>query len=393
MHVRRGNIARLNYGVLSLIPKIKGAINIKQFRPIAVLNVIYRGITNVLTSRLAPVAHAIINPCQTGFIKGRYILEGIVVVHEVLHEIRCTKGSGILLKLDFENAYDRVDWEFLEEVMIRKGFGRQWIQWVMKTVRHGHLAININGEQGPFFQTSRGVRQGDPLSPILFDLVTDALASLIDSAKSAGHITGLVPHLIDHGLSLLQYADDTIIMMENTDANILHMKFLLYCFESMSGMKINYHKSEVVVLGCDQREQERVANMLNCRLGALPMNYLGVPIGDHRLTNEQLLFLIEKLSKRMDPWQGSLMSSSARLTLSNACLDNIPMFVMAFYLLGEGVHGEMDEVRGRFFWEGCSQSFKYHMMRWENVCRPKDYGGLGLINTRLMNICMLSKWI
>jgi hypothetical protein len=67
------------------------------------------------------------------------------------------------------------------------------------------------------------------------------------------------------------------------------------------------------------------------------------------------------------------------------------MFQMGFYLLGEGIHGELDKVRGRFCWEGCAQSFKYHMMKWENVCRPKSYGGLGIINTRYMNISLLLK--
>ena len=126
------------------------------------------------------------------------------------------------------------------------------------------------------------------------------------------------------------------------DQNILHLKFLLYCFESMSGMKINFHKSEVFVLGVGKDEQERIANMFNCKLGELPMNYLGLPIGERRLTLEQFRFLVSKLTNRTDPWQGKHMSSAARLTLSNACLDNIPMFVMGFYLLGEGIHVGMD---------------------------------------------------
>ena len=207
----RGKIGRLNYGVLTLVPKVKGATCIKQFRPIAVLNVSLRIISKILASRLAPVAHAVISPCQTGFIKGRNILEGIVVVHEVLHEIRVQKSSTIVLKLDFEKAYDRVDWDFLREVLIRKGFSENWIYLVMQSVKNGHLAININGSQGPYFETSRGVRQGDPLSPLLFDFVVDALAAMVNAARDAGHISRVVPHLIENGVNLLQYADDTII--------------------------------------------------------------------------------------------------------------------------------------------------------------------------------------
>jgi hypothetical protein len=163
--------------------------------------------------------------------------------------------------------------------------------------------------------------------------------------------------------------------------------------ESMSGMKINYHKSEVFVMGCDVEEQQRVANLFNYKLGVLPMVYLGVPIGEYRLNNENFMPLSGKMTKRMDPWKCKLMSSATRLTLSNACLANLPTFMMGFYYLGEGVHVEMDKVRGRFYWEGDAQTFKYHMMKWENVCKPKEYGGLGIIYTRFMNIALLLKWI
>jgi hypothetical protein len=181
--------------------------------------------------------------------------------------------------------------------------------------------------------------------------------------------------------------------MGKSDENVLHIKFLLYYFESMSGMMINYYKSEVFVIGCEVEEQERIANTFNCKLGHLPMVYLDMPIGEYKLNNDQFLPLVAKTTKKMEPWQGKLMSSAARLTLSNACLANLPMFQMGFYLLGEGVHGELDKVRGRFYWEGCSQDFKYHMMKWEHVCRPKDFEGLGIINTRYMNVALLLKWI
>jgi hypothetical protein len=117
-----GSIGRINYGVLSLIPKVQGATSLKQYRPIAVLNVIFRAVTKVFAARLAPVALSVINPCQIGFIKGRQIYDGVVVIEEVLHDLRVKKASGIILKLDFEKAHDRVDWEFMEEVLRLKGF-------------------------------------------------------------------------------------------------------------------------------------------------------------------------------------------------------------------------------------------------------------------------------
>ena len=109
------------------------------------------------------------------------------------------------------------------------------------------MCINLNGENGPYFKTHRGLRQGDPLSPLLFNLAVDALDHILATTKCKGHIKGVVPHLVEGGLTHIQYADDTVILMDLDDKTIRNTKFLLYCFEWMSGLKINYHKSEVLV--------------------------------------------------------------------------------------------------------------------------------------------------
>jgi hypothetical protein len=103
------NLRRLNYGMISLIPKLKDASNIRQFRPICVLNIDYKWFTKVLTTRLTPLADKLISKSQTAFIPGRFILEGVVILHEILHDLRVTKTRGIVLKLDFEKAYDKVN--------------------------------------------------------------------------------------------------------------------------------------------------------------------------------------------------------------------------------------------------------------------------------------------
>ena len=114
------------------------------------------------------------------------------------------------------------------------------------------MCINVNGENGGYFRTHRGLRQGDPLSPLLFNMAVDSLAYILDRAKDQGYLRGVVPHLIEGGLTHLQYADDIMLMMSCDNESITNMKFLLYCFEWMSGLKINYHKSEVAVFGVDE---------------------------------------------------------------------------------------------------------------------------------------------
>ena len=105
----------------------------------------------------------------------------------------------VFLKLDFHKAYDTVHWPFLRDVLLRKGFDDRWVTRVMQLVSCGRAAVNINGDIGSYFPTLCGVRQGDPFSPFLFNMVIDALASILDRAKAAGHIHGLVPHLVGGG--------------------------------------------------------------------------------------------------------------------------------------------------------------------------------------------------
>jgi hypothetical protein len=122
----RIDIARLNFGVLSLIPKVPGADQITQFRPIALINVVFKIVSKAFTVKLDPIAHRIISPNQTTFIKGRFILDGVLALHEIVHEAKTKKLGCILLKLDFEKAYNRVNWDFLFEVLRCKGFDPEW---------------------------------------------------------------------------------------------------------------------------------------------------------------------------------------------------------------------------------------------------------------------------
>jgi hypothetical protein len=200
-----------------------------------------------------------------------------------------------------------------------------------------------------YFRTFKVLRQGDPLSPLLFNLVIDALAATLDSAKKKGRILGVVPHLIKGGITHLQYANEMVILCQIEDESILNLKLLLYCFESMSGMKVNYHKSEVFVFRGDGAVKEEIVAELNYKLGAFPMVYLGIPIHHRKLRKQDLQVVNEKMGKRDESWQGMMMSSGGRPILVNACLSNIPNYVMGFYNLIDGQHKQMDSIRGRFF--------------------------------------------
>lgn len=392
LHNEELDLKRLNYGVITLVPKSSEPTDIRHFRPICVLNDCFKFISKVVTNRMTEVANSVISPTQTAFIPGRFILEGCVIIHEVMHELKRKKGKGILFKIDFEKAYDRVSWPFLFEVMERKRFPPKWINWVKACVRGGRVCVNVNGERSDFFRTYRGLRQGDPLSPLLFNLVSDALAGILDCAKNANKLSGLVPEIFPGGITHLQYADDTVICIPWDEREIITTKFLLYCFEEMAGMKINYHKSEVFTIGLTNEETRKVAFTLNCPVGTFPMKYLGLPISPEKIIMQEFSFLGQKLEKRLGTWMGNL-SHAGRAIQINACLSSIPSYAMGFYSLPEGVHHKFDSVRGRYYWAGNKINGKYHMVKWEDMAFPKDFGGLGFTETRAMNIALLAKWI
>jgi hypothetical protein len=280
----RVDTARLNFSILPLIPKVPGAEDIKQFRPIALINVIFKFIMKAYAMPLSPFAHRTIALTQTAFMKSILIHEGPVALQEIIHELKARSLLAVILKLDFVKAYDRANWLFLREVLTRKGFDVAYVHRILQLVSRGQTTIAINGEIGPYFRIKRGVRQGDPLSPLLFDYIADALDALLSRARAAGHIQGVVPHLIPGGESHLQYADDTIILIQTTRLGLTNLKFILACFELLSRLKINFNKSEVIVMGGDSEEQARVPRLLNCRQGRFPFTYLGFTMSDHKLT-------------------------------------------------------------------------------------------------------------
>ena len=134
--------------------------------------------------RLSSVAEKLISPSQTAFIKGRYIYDGAVMLHEVIHELKQKKMQGVLLKIDFEKAHDSIRWDFVEKVLQRKGFDDRLIRWIMSTVRGG-VCININGENGGYFRTHRGLRQDDPLSPLFFQHGCRFIGTSVGQSKRA----------------------------------------------------------------------------------------------------------------------------------------------------------------------------------------------------------------
>lgn len=206
------------------------------------LNVPFKIFTQVLNTRAMLVADKLVSKIQTAFIKGCYLLDNVVMLHDIMHYLHRNKLFGVLFKVDFEKAYDKINWDFMLSVLEMKGFPEKFIQWTKSAIVDGKVAITLNDMLGNYFTTRKGLRQGDPFSPLLFNIATDVLVTLVGRAHEQGFIKGPAPQIYEGGLSFLQYADDTIFCFENDLEGARNLKIILCVFEHLTGLKINFLK-------------------------------------------------------------------------------------------------------------------------------------------------------
>jgi hypothetical protein len=163
----------------------------------------------------------------------------------------------------------------MESLKLR-GFNEKWCGCIAQVVTGGTVSVKINDQLGPYFRSYNGVRQGDPLSPILFNFVVDCLTKMVKRAQKNKLVTDLADNLVENEVVILQYADDTILCFKKDMTGATNLKLLLYFYELMSGLKINFSKSEVVVVNGNDEIANRSVHIFNCQVGQFPIKYLGV---------------------------------------------------------------------------------------------------------------------
>ena len=211
---------------LVLIPKKCGAEDLSDFRPISLVGGLYKLLAKVLTNRLKKVMGKVVSSTQNAFVEGRQILDAALIANEVINSLLKRKESGVLCKLDLEKAYDCINWDFLLSVMQRMGFGEKWVGWIRWCISTALFSVLVNGSPTGFFRSSRGLRQGDPLSPYLFVLGMEALGSLINREVRGGFLSGCriwgregVGNQVTH----LLFADDTLVFYDDSQEQLVFL--------------------------------------------------------------------------------------------------------------------------------------------------------------------------
>ncbi|XP_019418409.1 PREDICTED: uncharacterized protein LOC109329191 [Lupinus angustifolius] len=389
-----GDLARgCNASFIVLIPKSSSPQGLGDFRPISLVGCIHKLISKLLVGRLKRVIHSVISDCQTAFIKGRNIMDGVVIANEIIDQARKKKdGNCFIFKVDFEKAYDSVNWSFLLYMLERMGFCFKWRNWIKSCLQSNSFSILVNGSPTSEFRMARGLRQGDPIAPFLFLIVAEGLGGIMRSAVSKKIFTGYSVGRDEIVISHLQYADDTLLIGENSADNIMVLKSILKCFELVSGLKINFHKSSFIGIKADPSFVQVAVNRLLCGVGSIPFKFLGIPVGANPKRLSTWSLVIDTFKRKLSRWQQKLLSFGGRVTLLKSVLSSLPIYYFSFFKAPVSIIHELERIQRRFLWGRGEVNKGIHWVRWKEVCRSKEEGGLGVKNLGLFNLALLGKW-
>ncbi|GAU14843.1 hypothetical protein TSUD_50550 [Trifolium subterraneum] len=278
---------------------------VSDFRPIALVSSIYKILSKVLANRLRNVVGVVVSDAQLAFIKGRQILDGILIANELVDDAKRNAKDLLLFKVDFEKAYDSVDWDYLNEVMVKMNFPSQWRGWMKACVMTASASVLVNGSPTDEFPFERGLRQGDPLSPFLFLLAAEGLNVLMSAMVRNG---SFIPYRVGSNISVsvshLQFADDTLLVGVKSWANVRALK--------------------------------PAASVMHCKHGCLPFLYLGLPIGGDSRIIQFWKPLLDKIHKRLTGWKCKNLSFGGRLVLLKSVLSSVPVYFLSFFKAPSG---------------------------------------------------------
>ena len=292
-------------------------------------------------------------------------MDSFLIASECIDSRLKSGVPGVLCKLDVEKAYDHVSWGFLMYMLQHCGFSKKWRKWIMCCISTVKFFILINGNPSDFFGSSRGIRQGDPLSPLLFDIVMEGLSRMLDVAATTSQFSGfsvgntagntvMVSHIL--------FANDTLIFCDANPTQIASLRAILARFEKVSGLRTNLGKSELVPIGV-VHNMNVLVGMLVCRQSFLPLRYLGLLLEARFKELSIWNPILEKMERRLAGWKRLYLSKGGKITLIKSTLFSLPMYFLSLLPLPRKVANRMEKLQRDFLWSGISGESKLHLVK------------------------------
>lgn len=384
-------LKEVNSSFIVLIPKNNSPSTVNHFRPISLCNTVYKVIAKILVSRLMPLLANLVSPYQSTFIPDRWIAKNQLIVQELLHSFkrRKVKGGFVAVKVDLQKAYDRVNWTFLKEVLIKFGFHEIFINWIMQCMSTVSFSILLNGGISKHFLPTRGLRQRDPLSPYLFILCQEVPSRLIEREYAIGALHGVKMNPSGPAFTHVMYTDNLMLFAK---ASTREVKILDVCLEKYclwSGQLINRDKSGLIFSKLVPRDKSRAIKWeLNMKKITQPTTYLGAPLFSSRNCTRDFKFLHERLESRLKGWRYKSLSWVGRNALIKSVAQALPTYTFFCFDIPTTVCAAFR----RFWWNPKKESGNFLAWKsWDKLCLPKYMGGLGFKKAKKFNEALLAK--
>ncbi|KAL6144809.1 hypothetical protein ACLB2K_055499 [Fragaria x ananassa] len=381
-----------NSSLIILIPKVEHADCIKNFRPIALANFIFKIIPKIISLRLTEIASRIISPQQHAFVKGRNISDCIMTTSECFNLLdnKCYEGN-VAIKVDITKAFDTLSWDFLAHVLQAFGFHHVFVTWVRNLLHSAKLSLQINGRSVGFFSCGRGVCQGDPLSPLLFCLAEEALSRGISYLMNSGQLHPISSPRGTRAPSHSLFADDIIVFCRGDRRSLAVIMDFLGEYGVNSGQVINKAKSQVFMSKHLSYRHHLIVDLLGIPAGTAPFTYLGVPIFRGKPRASHFQYIVDKIRLRFSSWKGSLLSMAGRLQLIKYVMASMVVYSFQIYEWPVTLLRRLEVWCRNFLWSGSIDKRGVPLVAWKTCCAPMDEGGLGLKQLGVLNRSLLLK--